>query len=76
MNRAEKRTAAAQKKCDEWNATVPVGTAVDVRHDDGSITRTRTRSQAWVICDHASVLLDGISGGYLLERVTVRAGEV
>lgn len=75
--RASKRgVSAAQRSRDEadaaaerWNAAHPVGIAVDVTRDDGSILRTRTRSVAWRVCDHTSVLVEGITGGYLLERV-------
>lgn len=59
----------AQCAADAWNATHPIGTDVYVTRDSGAVMRTRTRSVAWVICDHASVMVDGISGGYLLERV-------
>lgn len=63
---AQKRLVAA------W--THPVGVDVDVRKDDGTIVRTKTRSEPWMLCGTAVVLLDGISGGYALERVTaVRA---
>ncbi len=53
----------------DWNAAHPVGTPVVVTRDDGSKLETVTRSVAWRICDHASVMVVGISGGYLLDRV-------
>jgi hypothetical protein len=76
MSRAEKRAAKAQKLCDDWNADVVVGMPVSVRRDDGSILETCTYSKAWVICGHASVLVEGISGGYALDRVTLRQAPV
>jgi hypothetical protein len=66
---AERKRAEAQAQADAWNAAHPVGTEVDRTDDHGNIHRTRTRSIAWVICDHASVMVDGISGGYLLSRM-------
>ena len=47
-----------------------VGTAVDVRMDDGEVRRTRTRSAPWQLgSGHWVVLLEGISGGYSMKRV-------
>lgn len=61
--------AELERKVEEWNRDVPVGTEV-IRTDDlGQRHRTRTRSIAWIVCGHASVMVDGISGGYLLERI-------
>lgn len=68
----ERARAAAERAVKEWNQQVPVGAPVDVRRDDGTVLVTRTRSPAWLISDHASVSVEGISGGYLLERVTPR----
>lgn len=49
----------------------PIGTDVDVRKDDGSIFKTKTRSQPWRLGHgEAVILVEGISGGYALERVT------
>lgn len=57
----------------EWNRLNPEGTKVNVRKDDGSTLETVTRSPAWLMGEHtAVVLVDGIAGGYMLERVTVR----
>lgn len=64
---ADRLAAAAEAQA--WNDLHPVGTEVIVTRDDGSELRTRTRSVAWNICGHASVLVEGISGGYLLARV-------
>lgn len=49
--------------------THPEGTPVIVRRDDGSEFATRTRSKPWDLCGTPVVLLEGISGGYALERV-------
>jgi hypothetical protein len=68
--------AAAQAEADAWNAAHPIGTEVTVTMDLGEVRRTRTRSIAWRICDHASVMVEGISGGYLLSRVKAVAGPV
>lgn len=64
------RAAAAQAAIVEgWKAT-PEGTEVVVRKDNGSEVRTRTRSGPWLLGGHTAVImLEGVSGGYLLERV-------
>jgi hypothetical protein len=63
-------TAALVAACTEFNARTPIGTAVDVRRDNGEILRTKTRSEAWVIPSHAVlVMVEGISGGYRIDRV-------
>lgn len=75
---AQKRTAkahaAAQAEADAWNAAHPIRVPVIVTKDLGEQVATFTRSIAWRISDHASVLVDGISGGYLLERVRLDLG--
>lgn len=61
---------------EEFNEANQVGVEVDVKKDDGTIQRTRTRSEAWLMGGHtAIILLKGISGGYMLERVCVVAAE-
>lgn len=73
----QKRIKAAQKAeartWKDWQANpVPVGTPVEVTKDDGSILTTTTRSAPWRLGDVTPVILvDGISGGYLLTRVRV-----
>jgi hypothetical protein len=63
--------AKAVAACERFNAECPSGTPVCVRRDDGSIMRTKTRSVAWLLSDGTPVVMvEGISGGYLLERVT------
>lgn len=64
---------AAQKRLFEKWSTVPVGTPVTVRMDDGSDLRTLTRSEPWLLGHGAAVIkVDGITGGYLLDRVRTR----
>lgn len=65
----------ATKQVDAWNTINPIGTPVDVRLDDGTIFKTKTRSKAWVVGGPtAVVLVKGIRGGYLLDRVTPSEG--
>lgn len=59
------------KQVEEFNRRVQVGDPVTVTKDRGEKFETRTRSEAWVLSGHtAVVMVDGIAGGYLLERVT------
>jgi hypothetical protein len=68
MNRPS--PAKLGKQVAEFNKRVQVGDAVTVTKDLGEQFHTRTRSEAWVMGGHsAMVLVDGITGGYLLERV-------
>lgn len=73
----QKRIKAAQKAeakaWKDWQANpVPNGAAVEVTKDDGSILLTKTRSQPWISASATPVILvEGISGGYLLTRVRV-----
>jgi hypothetical protein len=52
----------------------PIGTSVDVLRDDGTTTRTKTRSEPWQL-RHGEwvIMVEGIAGGYLWSRVTVSA---
>jgi len=60
-----------QAQCDAFNLRYPVGQKVSVRKDDGSGVITVTRSKAEVLSGHSAVIwLEGISGCYLLNRVT------
>ncbi len=62
----------AQRKLLERWAAVPFGTEVDVKRDDGTVTRTKTRSEPWLLGHGAAVIkVDGITGCYLLDRVTL-----
>lgn len=50
-------------------AETPIGTAVIVTRDDGRELTTKTRSEPWELCGTPVIMVDGISGGYALERV-------
>jgi len=59
------------KIVEEWNKNYKIGIDVEVMKDDGSTIFTKTMSLAWVLGGHTPViLLEGISGGYALERVS------
>jgi len=62
-----------QKLCDDFNSRYPVGTPVAVLQDGGNVRETITTAEAQVLSGHSAVIwLKGISGCYLLERVSVR----
>lgn len=69
---ADRRHQDAQRDVDAWNAAHPIGTPVIRTDDFGAEHHHVTRSIAWVVCDHGSVMVDGISGGYLLSRIRAR----
>ena len=61
---------AKQESVNAWNKVHAIGAPVIVRDDHGKERKTKTRSEAWVMGGHtAMILLEGISGGYMLERV-------
>jgi hypothetical protein len=69
--RLAQASAQLQATCDKFNAAHPVGTAVTVQLDGGEVRETITTSEAQVLSGHSAVIwLKGISGCYLLERVT------
>ena len=57
---------------DDWNKKYPEGTPVILTDDLGNKHETVTRSIAWDVCGSPVVKVNGISGGYLLERVKPR----
>ena len=59
-----------------WNAANKPGIAVVLKLDDDTTKRTVTRSEAWEVCGQAVILLEGVAGGYLLNRVTVDPGDI
>lgn len=62
---------AIQRQVDQWNERHPVGQAVTIRRDNGDIITTKTTSAAELLSGHSAVVrLEGISGCYLLSRVT------
>ena len=67
--RRERERERLQAQADRWNAAHPSGTPVVLTDDFGRKHETRTRSIAWVVCDHVSVLVEGRTGGYLLDRI-------
>jgi len=71
--RAEAHKRQMEAYVETWNRQNPVGCDVDVKRDDGQVTQTRTRSEAWLLGGHTPVIcVEGISGCYALERVTRR----
>ena len=65
-----------QGQCDTFNARCPVGGAVTVRLDSGEVRPTVTRSKAQILSGHTPVIwLEGITGCYLLDRVTPDAAQ-
>lgn len=70
-----KKTVRSQRECDQFNANVQVGDAVDVLEDDGRLTRAKTRSDAQLMGGCTPVIwLVGRSGCFLLSRVTAPLG--
>ena len=64
----------AYAEASDFNERYPVGTRVSVRRDDGTVTRTKTRSRAWVLAGVCPVVMvEGIRGAYLLSRVSPAA---
>lgn len=62
---------AKANTADDWNRDHRPGIGVIVKLDDGKLKYTKTRSEAWTL-GHGQpvVMLEGISGGYDLARVT------
>ena len=76
MSRFKKPDVAKmQATCDAFNAANPVGSSVFVRLDNNPEPfATKTRSEAQVLSGHSAVIwLDGVTGCYLLDRVTPRS---
>lgn len=74
--RLAQASAQLQAACDKFNAANPVGTVVSVQLDGGEVRETITTSEAQVLSGHSAVVwLKGISGCYLLERVTPLAAK-
>lgn len=63
-----------QAECNAFNKASPVGSPVYVKLDGKDAPfATTTRSEAQVLSGHSAVIwLDGVSGCYLLDRVTQR----
>lgn len=78
---ARPNPATLQRQCELFNEQHPVGTAVTLKKDDMSapdgfrLVETVTTSKAEVMSGHSAVIwLKGISGCYLLDRVTPVTG--
>ena len=51
---------------------LPNGSHVSLKKDDGTIIVTKTRSDPFLMgTDHLVVLLDGISGAYPIDKITI-----
>ena len=75
MSRNLPNTPRLQAQCDAFNASNPIGTEVILKKDGSQNIETRTRSVAQVLSGHSAVIwLDGVSGCYLLDRVTPKGG--
>ena len=71
MSRRPQSAAQLQAACNKFNAAHPVGATVTVQLDGGQIRETVTASEAQVLSGHSAVIwLDGVSGCYLLDRLT------
>lgn len=58
---------------EQWNNTYPSGQPVYLTEDDGSLTATQTRSNAWELgSKEAVVMITGRTGGYSLKRIEAR----
>jgi hypothetical protein len=69
--------AALQRQCEAFNARYSVGQPVTLRKDDGSGFITTTRSKAEVLSGHTAVIwVEGVSGCYLLDRITPITSQV
>jgi hypothetical protein len=54
----------------KWQAEHPSPIDVELTDDFGRKHLTRTRSEPWMLCGTAVILVDGRSGGYRLDRLT------
>lgn len=64
-----------EAKVKAWNENWPIGTGVVLVDDLGERAETKTRSMAWPLGHgEAVVMVEGRSGGYMLDRITPLAG--
>lgn len=67
----------AELEASIWNKDYPEGTPVVVRKDDGSFHHGITRGPAFLsYSGHAVIFVTGLSGYWLLERVSPAVGKV
>ena len=65
-----------QQRVDDWNDKYPPGTPVHLVNDDQQVEHTRTRTPAWLLGDGTPVVsVEGRTGGYLMDRISVREDE-
>lgn len=63
----------AELSVENWNLKHPMGAAVKLLKDSGDVIETKTRSEAYIAASgHAVIFVDGVSGYYLLDRVTAK----
>ena len=71
MTVESQRQRKAEREVREWNEAHPIGTRVRywtmAREGEGKLSRTR--SEAWEICGHASVKVKGKAGGIALSHI-------
>lgn len=76
MSRAKAPLRRSERECAQWNAAHTVGCDVVVARDNGEQHRGKTRSEAYVSNSGDPVIfVTGITGYYLLDRVTPFDGE-
>jgi len=62
-----------EEKVEQWNFHYPPGTKVQLTNDLGQVEKTKTRTPAWLLGSGTPVVsVDGRTGGYLLDRITVQ----
>ena len=58
-----------ENQCTTFNDAYPIGSTVKVTDDEGYKVERKVQSEAWVLGAHTPVvMLEGISGAYLLSR--------
>lgn len=69
MTPSSKQKRIYELEIENWNLKHPVGTAVNLKKDDGTVQVTRTRSEAY-LCDSGFpvAFFENVSGYYLLSR--------
>lgn len=77
MKRPQPKSAKAlQEQVDDFNRRFAVGQRVTLRSDRGEGITTKTTAEAQVLSGHSAVVwLEGISGCYLLDRITPMTGD-
>lgn len=66
------RRISPEKAAEAFNRRFPVGSDVMLKKDFEDISvRTKTHSEAFVMCGHSAVVfLEGVSGCYLITHVS------